>query len=204
MAREALQPCTRDTTKYVPGYRLFWFLGSGSIGARQETHYTVAIKSVRRDILTAKLLDNLQSEIEILKSLSHRHITKLIDIVVCGIPFLSKMMVWTCTESLSYGHEKDVPTPLVGSGCALEFSLRRPETINFVSCTHRSSLSVQNATYSSLWNIAPVETSLITSKNAVASRALNTPQLPELPCSTIPIQGRAALTRWSSAAFCVS
>jgi len=48
----------------------------------QETHHQVAIKVVRRDILTAKLLDNLQSEIEILKSLSHRHITKLIDIVV--------------------------------------------------------------------------------------------------------------------------
>ena len=32
--------------------------------------------------MTAKLFDNLQSEIDILKSLSHRHITKLIDIVV--------------------------------------------------------------------------------------------------------------------------
>lgn len=51
----------------------------------QETHHQVAIKVVRRDILNAKLLDNLQSEIEILKSLSHRHITKLIDIVVRDI-----------------------------------------------------------------------------------------------------------------------
>ena len=51
----------------------------------KETHHQVAIKVVRKDILTAKLLDNLQSEIEILKSLSHRHITKLIDIVVCDI-----------------------------------------------------------------------------------------------------------------------
>ncbi|KAG9310154.1 kinase-like protein [Chiua virens] len=61
-------------------------IGKGSFatvykGHHQETHQTVAIKSVRREILTAKLLDNLQSEIEILKSLSHRHITKLIDIV---------------------------------------------------------------------------------------------------------------------------
>ncbi|KAF8452741.1 kinase-like domain-containing protein [Boletus edulis BED1] len=61
-------------------------IGKGSFatvykGYHEETHQTVAIKSVRRDILTAKLFDNLQSEIEILKSLSHRHITKLINIV---------------------------------------------------------------------------------------------------------------------------
>ncbi|KAG1778829.1 kinase-like protein [Suillus placidus] len=61
-------------------------IGKGSFatvykGYHEETHHQVAIKSVRRDILTAKLFDNLQSEIEILKSLSHRHITKLIDIV---------------------------------------------------------------------------------------------------------------------------
>ena len=49
----------------------------------QETHQQVAIKTVKRDVLhTAKLFDNLQSEIDILKSLSHRHITKLIDIIV--------------------------------------------------------------------------------------------------------------------------
>lgn len=61
-------------------------IGKGSFatvykGYHEDTHHQVAIKSVRRDILTAKLFDNLQSEIEILKSLSHRHITKLIDIV---------------------------------------------------------------------------------------------------------------------------
>lgn len=61
-------------------------IGQGSFatvykGYHEETHHQVAIKSVRREILTAKLFDNLQSEIEILKSLSHRHITKLIDIV---------------------------------------------------------------------------------------------------------------------------
>ncbi|KAG6334702.1 hypothetical protein ID866_4381 [Astraeus odoratus] len=61
-------------------------IGKGSFatvykGYHEETHHQVAIKVVRKEILTAKLLDNLQSEIEILKSLSHRHITKLIDIV---------------------------------------------------------------------------------------------------------------------------
>lgn len=61
-------------------------IGKGSFatvykGYHEETHHQVAIKAVSREILTPKLLDNLQSEIEILKSLSHRHITKLIDIV---------------------------------------------------------------------------------------------------------------------------
>ncbi|KAH8827130.1 other/ULK/ULK protein kinase [Flagelloscypha sp. PMI_526] len=61
-------------------------LGKGSFatvykGYHEETHHQVAIKTVRKDKLTAKLFDNLQSEIQILKSLSHRHITKLIEII---------------------------------------------------------------------------------------------------------------------------
>lgn len=58
----------------------------------QETGHQVAIKTVRKDKLTAKLFDNLQSEIQILKSLSHRHITKLIEIIVrviCPLLFSS-------------------------------------------------------------------------------------------------------------------
>lgn len=47
----------------------------------------VAIKTVSRSILTSKLLDNLHTEIDILKSLSHRHITKLIDIVASIMTF---------------------------------------------------------------------------------------------------------------------
>ena len=54
----------------------------------QDTRQQVAIKTVKRDSLTAKLFDNLQSEIQILKSLSHRHITRLIEIVVCFFSFL--------------------------------------------------------------------------------------------------------------------
>jgi serine/threonine-protein kinase ULK/ATG1 len=50
----------------------------------QDNHHPVAIKTVLRQKLSAKLFENLQSEIQILKSLSHRHITKLIDIVVCS------------------------------------------------------------------------------------------------------------------------
>jgi serine/threonine-protein kinase ULK2 len=48
---------------------------------RQVTREQVAIKSVSRSILTTKLFENLQSEIEILKRLSHKHITQLIDII---------------------------------------------------------------------------------------------------------------------------
>jgi len=41
----------------------------------------VAIKTVSRTILTPKLVDNLESEINILKQLKHPHITELIEIV---------------------------------------------------------------------------------------------------------------------------
>lgn len=47
----------------------------------QTTHDAVAIKAVSR-VLTPKLLDNLKSEIDILKQLSYKHITSLTDIVV--------------------------------------------------------------------------------------------------------------------------
>ncbi|KAF7293085.1 Other ulk ulk protein kinase [Mycena indigotica] len=61
-------------------------IGKGSFatvykGYNEEDHKTVAIKTVLRSKLSPKLFENLQSEIQILKSLSHRHITKLIDIV---------------------------------------------------------------------------------------------------------------------------
>ena len=54
----------------------------GADTATQETRLQVALKAVKRDKLSAKLFDNLQSEIQILKSLSHRHVTRLLDIVV--------------------------------------------------------------------------------------------------------------------------
>ncbi|KAF7319635.1 Other ulk ulk protein kinase [Mycena chlorophos] len=67
-----------------------WIIGShigkGSFatvykGYNEDDNRTVAIKTVLRSKLSPKLFENLQSEIHILKSLSHRHITKLIDIV---------------------------------------------------------------------------------------------------------------------------
>jgi serine/threonine-protein kinase ULK2 len=49
----------------------------------QETHVPVAIKTVNRNGLSQKLFENLRGEIDILKTLSHRHITRLLDLVVC-------------------------------------------------------------------------------------------------------------------------
>ncbi|KAI5118367.1 hypothetical protein M0805_004339 [Coniferiporia weirii] len=67
-------------------YVLSGELGKGSFatvykGYNENTKEQVAVKTVSRSSLSSKLLDNLQSEIDILKSLSHRHITKLMDIV---------------------------------------------------------------------------------------------------------------------------
>ncbi|KAF8622403.1 hypothetical protein AX15_007055 [Amanita polypyramis BW_CC] len=77
---------SRPEDEEVKPYVIVTVIGKGSFatvykGYHEETRRQVAIKTVKRDILTAKLFDNLQSEIQILKSLSHRHITKLIDIV---------------------------------------------------------------------------------------------------------------------------
>ncbi|KZT25995.1 kinase-like protein [Neolentinus lepideus HHB14362 ss-1] len=70
----------------VKPYVIVSNLGKGSFaivykGYHSETHKEVAIKTIKRSGLNRKLLDNLQSEIDILKSLSHRHITKLINII---------------------------------------------------------------------------------------------------------------------------
>ncbi|KAI0062486.1 kinase-like protein [Artomyces pyxidatus] len=70
----------------VKPYVLTGHLGEGSFatvykGYHEGTRQEVAIKTVSRSNLSTKLFENLQSEIDILKSLSHRHITKLLDIV---------------------------------------------------------------------------------------------------------------------------
>ncbi|KAJ7507053.1 kinase-like domain-containing protein [Mycena galericulata] len=48
---------------------------------KDDTRNPVAIMTVLRSKLSPKLLANLQSEIHILKSLAHRHVTTLIDFV---------------------------------------------------------------------------------------------------------------------------
>ncbi|EMD36890.1 ATG1 protein serine/threonine kinase-like protein [Gelatoporia subvermispora B] len=70
----------------VKPYVIVSDLGKGSFatvyrGYHEQTHVQVAIKTVNKAGLSPKLFDNLQGEIEILKTLSHRHITKLLDIV---------------------------------------------------------------------------------------------------------------------------
>ena len=54
----------------------------------KQTRRQVAIKTVSRAGLSPKLFDNLRGEIEILKALSHRHITRLLEIVVSLFVFL--------------------------------------------------------------------------------------------------------------------
>ncbi|KAG8988763.1 Serine/threonine-protein kinase [Tulasnella sp. 427] len=61
-------------------------IGKGSFatvykGFHSTTRKAVAIKTVSRSILTHKLLENLESEIAILKALRHKNITELTDIV---------------------------------------------------------------------------------------------------------------------------
>lgn len=77
---------TREEDEEVKPYVVVAEVGKGSFatvykGYHSETHKQVAIKTVSRSKLTTKLFENLQSEIEILKALSHRHITRLLDIV---------------------------------------------------------------------------------------------------------------------------
>jgi serine/threonine protein kinase len=52
----------------------------------QKTDETIAIKAVSRQKLTAKLLENLESEINILKGISHRNITALKECFVSDRP----------------------------------------------------------------------------------------------------------------------
>ncbi|EJD51820.1 kinase-like protein [Auricularia subglabra TFB-10046 SS5] len=61
-------------------------IGKGSFatvyrGYHSQTRDQYAIKTVSRKILTAKLLENLQSEIKILKALNHKHVTRLVEII---------------------------------------------------------------------------------------------------------------------------
>ena len=94
----------------------------------QETRHQVAIKVVRRDILTAKLLDNLQSEIEILKSLSHRHITKLIDIVVSAPSLFmrSQLLLRSLRQRVACSH-------ILSSFCCLSYHLMCMLSYRFAS-----------------------------------------------------------------------
>ncbi|KAL5520781.1 ATG1 [Sanghuangporus sanghuang] len=79
-------PTRRMDEEDIHPYVITSELGKGSFaivyrGYNEKTKEQIAIKTVSRSGLSSKLFENLQSEIDILKSLSHRHITKLMDIV---------------------------------------------------------------------------------------------------------------------------
>lgn len=57
-------------------------LCSSPVFAIQKTRAPIAIKAVSRQKLTQKLLENLESEINILKAISHRNIVSLEDCFV--------------------------------------------------------------------------------------------------------------------------
>ncbi|KAL7342541.1 Serine/threonine-protein kinase ATG1 [Rhodotorula toruloides] len=73
-----------DDEDRIGPYLIAEEIGRGSFatvyrGERQDTHAPVAIKSVIRSKLTSKLLENLESEISILKRITHRNIVELKD-----------------------------------------------------------------------------------------------------------------------------
>ncbi|RIA96937.1 kinase-like domain-containing protein [Glomus cerebriforme] len=68
----------------IGNYLMGTEIGRGSFayvykGYNKKTHEPVAIKSVLRSRLTKKLLENLESEIQILKGIRHDHIVQLVD-----------------------------------------------------------------------------------------------------------------------------
>ncbi|SJL10777.1 uncharacterized protein ARMOST_14171 [Armillaria ostoyae] len=82
----AIPATRREEDNEVHPYVILSEIGKGRFttvykGYHKETHVPVAIKAVKRDNLSAKLFDNLQSEIQILKSFSHWHIMRLTNIV---------------------------------------------------------------------------------------------------------------------------
>jgi serine/threonine-protein kinase ULK/ATG1 len=60
------------------GYKLIQSSSSSS-GNTTKLGDPVAIKAVTRKKLTRKLLDNLESEIRLLKGIKHKHVTELVD-----------------------------------------------------------------------------------------------------------------------------
>ncbi|KZV91364.1 kinase-like protein [Exidia glandulosa HHB12029] len=81
-AATASAPADDDLAPYVVANEI----GKGSFatvyrGYHSETREQVAVKTVSRKLLSAKLLENLQTEIKILKRLNHKHITRLVQII---------------------------------------------------------------------------------------------------------------------------
>ncbi|BEJ11706.1 hypothetical protein CspHIS471_0201660 [Cutaneotrichosporon sp. HIS471] len=74
----------REHRERIGNYVVGQEIGRGSfatvyLGHRSKSKTPVAIKAVSRQKLTSKLLDNLESEINILKAINHRNIVALTD-----------------------------------------------------------------------------------------------------------------------------
>ncbi|KAK9466510.1 kinase-like domain-containing protein [Lipomyces arxii] len=103
-------------------YRIGNEIGRGSFanvykGVHMRTQTAVAIKSVVRAKLNKKLLENLESEIKILKTLSHPHIVALIDCQHSS-SYIHLVMEYCSLGDLSYfikKRDKLVNIPLVVS-----------------------------------------------------------------------------------------
>ncbi|EPY49807.1 ULK/ULK protein kinase Atg1 [Schizosaccharomyces cryophilus OY26] len=81
-------------------------IGRGSFaivykGKHSETKRVVSIKSVLTKKLTKKLLENLESEISILKEIRHVHVVELIDCIKVG-RFIHLVMEYCSLGDLSY------------------------------------------------------------------------------------------------------
>ncbi|EPS43114.1 hypothetical protein H072_2962 [Dactylellina haptotyla CBS 200.50] len=84
MSSRQLPPDMTSQDTVVGAFRIGKEIGRGSFatvyqGVHSQTKSLVAIKSVLRSKLNRKLLENLESEIQILKTLDHPHIVALLD-----------------------------------------------------------------------------------------------------------------------------
>ncbi|KAF3924718.1 hypothetical protein AA313_de0207815 [Arthrobotrys entomopaga] len=84
MSSRQLPPEMTSQDTVVGAFRIGKEIGRGSFatvyqGVHSQTKGLVAIKSVLRSKLNRKLLENLESEIQILKTLDHPHIVALLD-----------------------------------------------------------------------------------------------------------------------------
>ncbi|KAK6354238.1 Serine/threonine-protein kinase [Orbilia blumenaviensis] len=84
MTSRQLPPEMTSQDTVVGAFRIGKEIGRGSFatvyqGIHSQTKSLVAIKSVLRSKLNRKLLENLESEIQILKTLDHPHIVALLD-----------------------------------------------------------------------------------------------------------------------------
>lgn len=95
-----------STNQTIGPYVIRSEIGRGSFaivykGKHTETNRVISIKSVLTKKLTKKLLENLESEISILKEIRHVHVVELIDCIKAG-RFIHLVMEYCSLGDLSY------------------------------------------------------------------------------------------------------